>query len=338
MSIDATMISNEPVKMIQPDNLTEVESEGKTYVQVKRRNEPEREDLTEPENEHSVIGRDDKTVIYNISHEGDIKNLGLAKDSMIKIVSDKNLQVCPENFHNFNQDLRIFSQHNDDNHSQYVSRKIEKLHNNSDRREKAKSSKNLTGLKKSSKHSSGKKSSKKPRYKNMNVFDYEDVSHPASNNDQSSHNSEERKMTPNTVHTRPVINNQKIEDNSVPQPETEKGCLDKYPPSTPSAYSVAIQASEFNKSQGIQANQSTIENQVQADMHLYDESEAENEKLIQCDMTEIDSKVDDGMIEQAVSASMDTIGSNIREREIEIVDHGNVGIQADIDNPNAVDF
>ena len=227
-----------------------------------------------------------------------------------------------------------------------MSRKFEKLHNDSDRREKAKSSKNIPVEKKSFKGSSSKKGSKKLRYKNtnnMSVFDYEQISHSAPNDDQSSHNSEERKMTQNIVHTRPLVSQNKIDEQTVPQPDTEKGCLDYYPPSTPSAYSVGIQASEINKSRGIQANQSTIENQVQADMHLETQSDPENEKLIQCDMTEIDSRVDEGMIEQAVSVSMDTLGSNIREREIQIIDHGNVGIQADFDhqdsmNPSAVDF
>ena len=299
------MISHEPITQIQPDNLTEVESEGKTNVQMKRRIEPELEDLTEPDNEQSVTGKDEKTVIYNISQEGDIK-ARFSKGNITKMLSNKNLQVSPENFCHMNQDLKILSQNND-NHSQYVSRKIEKLHNDSDRHKKAKSSKNLAGKKKSFKGSSSKKGSKKSSYKDMNMFDYEQVSHPAPNDNQGSHNSEESKITPNTVHSHPLVSQNKIDEQTAPQPETEKECLDYNPPSTPSAYSVGIQANEMNKSQGIQADKSTIENLVQADMLLDTQSDPENEKLIQCDMTEIDSRVDEGMIEQAVSASMDTL-------------------------------
>ena len=110
------MISHEPIKQIQPDILTEVGSEGRTNVQKKKRIEPEREDLTEPDNGQSVTGKDDKTVVYSILREGNIK-AGSSKDNITKMVSDKNLQICPENFRHMNQDLKIFSQDNDDNNS-----------------------------------------------------------------------------------------------------------------------------------------------------------------------------------------------------------------------------
>lgn len=48
-------------------------------------------------------------------------------------------------------------------------------------------------------------------------------------------------------------------------------------------------------------------------------------------MTEIDSGVNEGMIERAVSASIESEGSRVKEREIQIVEHQEAGTQAEID-------
>lgn len=155
----------------------------------------------------------------------------------------------------------------EDNRSQYVSRQMEKLNKDSHRREKVKSSKEVPAMKKLGKEKSSNQQKKKSRNSKSKIFDYEDVSHPGANQDRS----EERKMTPFSTKHRSSKKRSDTKDPSIPQPETDsKGCLDYYPPGTPSAYSVAIQA-----------NQSMISKNDQINRDLDVVSTPDNEKPIQ---------------------------------------------------------
>jgi hypothetical protein len=312
---ETDMSQKESIHQIQPDDLTEIESEGKTFVRSPTKIEPEFEDYSEPENEKSLAHPDEKTIMYNRSEISNMQTISPSVKYRQKYI-DKNLQITPNDISKKNikkkqqeskngksedeKTKKIGSKASDssktasqkskskageskiedkkfnDNRSEHISKEIAKLANSAGRREKAKSSKDVPKVPKNIKkeESKGKANT---RYSRSNPFNYEDVSHPDINRDihRDLNKSEERKMPPPTPEE--VKQRSRTGDLTIAQPETEINCLDIYPPSTPSAYSVAIQANEnWNKSQGIQARESTISNQMQVNMYQTDQKNQAN--------------------------------------------------------------